>query len=184
MPPVVTSYQIYHNDPDRAANLANLANIGVAVHKLIQLQDNGNPTVWEFSAAYYVGADGKRHAFPDSKTFFTWYPDFSSVESIAPDKLASIPMGASVHYKPGVKMIKFNTSNKVYAVSLGGQLHWIKTEEVAKSLYGSDWKTKVDDESDAFYADYTVGSDIASAADFNVTLQEASASQISADLGL
>lgn len=182
--PVVTSYQEYESDPNRDMNLANLSKIGIATDELVISQDYEFSSVWEFSAPYFVGTDGRRHAFPSVDTYFSWFPNLSYVNAVPQEKLASIPLGANVHYRSGVRMVKFMSSPKVYAVSLGGQLHWIKTEELAKELYGSDWQTKIDEINVAFFTDYVIGSDITAASDFNVTSQEPAASQISKDLGL
>jgi len=98
--------------------------------------------------------------------------------------LASIPLSLNVRYKPGRRMIKFITDPKVYAVSRGGVLRWVKTEGVATALYGSLWNKSVDDLSDAFYTNYTFGTDVNDASDFNINAQELSVGNISADYGL
>jgi len=177
-------YQTYSKDADRAKNVQNLVNIGVEIHALVKLQDDGDKTTQEDTAVYYIGTDGRRHAFPNDKVFFTWYLDFSGVKVLGADKLASIPLGANVHYKPGVRMVKFTTDPKVYVVSLGGQLRWIQTEALAKALYGDGWNARIDDLSDAFYVNYSFGAPIAAAADFSVSAQSAGADKISTDLGL
>jgi hypothetical protein len=184
MAPYTTTYQV--SGPSSQATqqtlLANLTSVGVSVNALVKLPDDGNPATQEDSAVYYIGADGKRHAFPNDKTYFTWYPDFSSVTIVSGASLASIPLGPNVHYKPGTKMVKFQTDPKVYAVELNGKLRWIRTEEIATALYGADWNTKIDDLSDAFFANYSFGADIAQASDFNPATQSASATTISTDL--
>jgi hypothetical protein len=76
-------------------------------------------------------------------------------------------LGSNVTYRPGVKMVKFTTVPKVYAVAHGGVLRWVKTENVASDLYGVNWNTKIDDISDAFFANYAFGSDINSSNDYN-----------------
>src|SRR5688572_27207980 len=53
-------------------------------------------------AVYYRGLDGKRHAFPNAKVYFTWYQDFSGVEEIPADAMAALPLGKQVTYRPGV----------------------------------------------------------------------------------
>ncbi len=111
-------------------------------------------------AVYYVDGTGKRHAFPNERTFFTWYAGFDSVIELGSSELSSFPLGQNVNYRPGVRMVKFTTLNKVYAVGRYGELRWVTSESVATSLYGGDWNTKIDDISDAFYGDYTFGADI------------------------
>lgn len=132
-------------------------------------------------AVYYYGADGKRYVFPNEKTYKTWYDDFSTVKTITDADLAAISIGGNVTYKPGVKMIKITTDPKVYAVSKGGTLRWIKTEPLAILLYGADWSQKVEDVPDAFFTNYLVGSPLESAADYGVSAEVSAATSISAD---
>ncbi len=122
-------------------------------------------------AVYYVGSDGRRHAFPNSRVFFTWYENFDTVQEISLVELAAYQLGPNVTYRPGVRMVKFASLNKVYAIERNGILRWVKTEDVARSLYGADWNEKVDDISDVFYNDYDFGSDIDFANQYNVTAQ-------------
>ena len=133
-------------------------------------------------AVYYYGFDGMRHAFANSNIFFTWYSDFNSVVTVEPSALGSIPLGKNVTYRPGVRMVKFMTDPKVYAVSLGGDLRWIANEDVATSLYGADWNTKIDDLSDSLYGNYTFGADINSTNDYNPTSEMNSATKIDTSL--
>lgn len=118
-------------------------------------------------AVYYIGRDGKRHAFPNSRVFFTWYGGFDSVEEVELSRLSQFPLGPNVQYRAGVRMVKFTTDPKVYAVSRGGLLRWVKTEELARAYYGDTWNTKIDDIPDTFYTNYTFGTDIGAVADYN-----------------
>lgn len=121
------------------------------------------------NAVYYYGKDGFRYVFPNTKTYFTWYENFDDVKWISDEDLGKIQIGGNVTYKPGEKMVKITSDPKTYAVDEGGTLRWITTEEAAVELYGSDWNTKIDDVPDAFFSNYEMGSDIASADDFNRT---------------
>lgn len=114
-----------------------------------------------FSAVYYCGADGKRHAFPNDRIYFTWYADFKTVKTVTDAELAAVPLGKNVTYRPGSKMVKIESIPNVYAIEKGGVLRWIKSPDVAASIYGSTWTKKVDDISDAFFLDYTQGEEIA-----------------------
>jgi len=129
-------------------------------------------------AVYYSALDGKRHAFPNSKVYFTWYADFSTVKEISADAMAALPLGKQVTYRPGVKLVKFTSLNNVYAVARGGTLRWVKTEAVAVALYGADWNKKIDDISDAFYLDYVFGADINAASEYSPSGETAGATTI------
>ncbi len=153
--------------PQFQTSVQNLARLPVPIHTLVKLPDDGKASTQYDSAVYYTGADGKRHAFPNANVYFTWYKDFSGVQVISEDQLASITLGSNVTYKPGVKMVKFTTDPKVYAVAKGGILRWIKTEAAAVTLYGSLWNKNIDDISDAFYANYSFGQDVTGLSDFD-----------------
>jgi hypothetical protein len=120
-------------------------------------------------AVYYVGKDGKRHAFPNSKVFFTWYANFNEVQEVSLTVMSAYGLGRNVGYRPGIRMVKFTTLNNVYAVTRTGGLRWITTEAIASTLYGADWNTKVDDIADTFYGDYTFGNPVTDLANINLT---------------
>ncbi len=135
-------------------------------------------------AVYYYASDGKRYVFPDEKTYKTWYSDFSTVKTITDAELAAISIGGNVTYRPGVKLVKITTDPKVYAVSMGGELHWIQTEAIAVALFGADWATLVQDVPDPFFVNYTVGTAISDASQYDPAAEMAAASSINVDLGL
>ena len=110
-----------------------------------------------FSAVYYMGEDGFRYVFPNDKTYFTWYSDFSTVKTVSDADLATIQIGGNVTYRPGSKMVKINSDPKTYLVTHGGVLRWVSTEADAIALYGADWNTKIDDVPDGFFTNYTMG---------------------------
>lgn len=135
-------------------------------------------------AVYYYAADGKRYVFPNEKTYFTWYSDFSSVVTITDAELAAISIGGNVTYRPGVKMIKITTDPKVYAVSMGGELRHVPSEACAITLYGANWNTMIEDVPDGFFVNYTVGSPIAAdCSDYDKAAEMAASPTINTDLG-
>lgn len=146
--------------------------------------DHGDLVKASGPSVYYFGQDGKRYVFPNEKTYFTWYKDFGSVRSISDQELAALTIGGNVTYRPGVKMLKIESDPKVYAVSRGGVLHWIKTELVARDLYGENWNTRVDDISPAFFVNYELGTDIEAASDYSPLDETASTPSIDVDKGL
>ncbi|MBI4139279.1 Ig-like domain-containing protein [Candidatus Uhrbacteria bacterium] len=152
--------------------VTKISSAGFNLHEIVKLPDDGNANTQEDSAVYYLGADGKRHAFPNERVFFTWYCDFSNVKTIVPDKLAELPLSLNVTYIPGKKLVKFQTDPKVYAVDKGGVLRWIKTEAIAIALYGSAWNKNVDDISDAFFTNYVFGNDVAGETDYHPEIAE------------
>lgn len=157
------------SSPEQAARLQNVARIGVAVHALVKLPNDGNSSTQEDSAVYYIGTDGRRHAFPNDRVFFSWYANFNDVQVVSRADLASVQLGSNATYKPGSKMVKFTTDPKVYAVSANSSLRWVTTEAAAIALYGASWNRQIDDIADTFYTNYLFGADIYSASDFDRT---------------
>lgn len=118
------------------------------------------------TAVYYFAADGKRYVFPNEKTYFTWYSDFSQVKTVSAGALAAVPIGGNVTYRPGRKMVKITTDPKVYAVDQGGFLRHITTASIAESLYSISWKNQIDDLPDAFFTNYRIGTPIEATRDY------------------
>lgn len=114
-------------------------------------------------AVYYYASDMKRYVFPNEKTYFSWYQNFSSVQTISDSELASIMIGGNVTLRPGTNLVKITTDPKVYAVAPNGQLRWVESEALAISLYGSSWASRVVDVADGFFVNYSVGPSISSA---------------------
>lgn len=131
---------------------------------------------------YYFAPDGHRYVFPNSKTYFTWYKDFSTVKQIPDGQLATVAMGRSnVTYRPGRKMIKITTDPKVYAVDQGGILRWVSTAQLAETLYGLSWKNQIDDVADSFFSNYKIGTPIQTASDYQPANVMTQTTQISDD---
>lgn len=137
-----------------------------------------------FSAVYYMGEDGFRYVFPNDKAFFTWYSNFDTVKVISDADMAKIQIGGNITYKPGVKMVKINTDPKTYAVDAGGVLRHVTSEAVAISLYGNDWNKKIDDIADGFFPNYTVGTAINAAVEYNPVSVAATVTDINTDKDL
>jgi hypothetical protein len=106
------------------------------------------------STVYYFASNGKRYVFPNEKTYFTWYQDFSNVKQIPDGQLSTIPLGGNVTYRPGRKMVKITTDPRVYVVDQGGVLRHVGSEQLAQTLYGISWKNQIDDVPDGYFTNY------------------------------
>lgn len=118
------------------------------------------------SAVYYFAQDGKRYVFPNEKTYFTWYSNFSGVKTVSARVLAAVPIGGNVTYRPGRKMLKITTDPKVYVVDQGGFLRHVTTASIAESLYSISWKNQIDDLPDQLFTNYRLGTPISDTRDF------------------
>ncbi len=133
------------------------------------------------STVYYFASNGKRFVFPNDKTYFTWYTNFDGVKTISDRTLAAIPLGGNVTYRPGVKMVKITTDPKVYAVDQGGVLRWVKTQQLAESLFGLAWKSQIDDVPDPFFVNYKVGNPIELSTEYSPSNVRTNTTTISQD---
>lgn len=158
--------------------------LGLAVGDLIKIPDDNDVNSLSDTAVYYYASNGKRYVFPNEKTYFTWYPDFSEVKTIPLDQMSLIPIGGNVTYRPGTRMLKFQTDVKTYIVTRGGVLRWVKTEEVARGWFGAQWNAYIDDVSEAFYINYTFGNPIENHLDLVLDIIRDATQTIDIDKGL
>ena len=158
--------------------------IPISAGDLIKIPDDGDAKTLNDTAVYYYAKNGKRYVFPNEKTYFTWYPDFSAVKTIPIDQMSLIPIGGNVTYHPGTRMVKFQTDTKTYMVTRGGVLRWAKTEEVATGWFGPNWNQYVDDISEAFYVNYTFGTPVESPLDLALDVIRNGTLTIDADKGI
>ncbi|MFO0764720.1 MAG: Ig-like domain-containing protein [Patescibacteria group bacterium] len=161
----------------------NGLDLALPVGSLIKIPDDNNATTLSDTAVYYYASNGKRYVFTNEKTFFSWYPDFSSVQTITLEQMSLIPIGGNVTYKPGSRLVKFQTDTKTYLPTKGGVLRWVMTEQVARQWFGADWNTKVDDISEAFFVNYQMGEPIGNALDLSPEGIRAQVTTIDKDLG-
>lgn len=118
---------------------------------------------------YWYATDGKRYVFPNALAFYSWFPSFDNVRTIADSELYAIAIGGNVTYRPGAKLVKVTTDPRTYAVSRGGVLRHVTSEALASQLYGYDWRSKVNDVPDVYFTNYTVGSPLYNVSDYNVS---------------
>jgi hypothetical protein len=136
------------------------------------------------STIYYQAINGKRYVFPDAETYFSWYDDFNKLITISARELSQIPLAGNVTVRPGTRLIKIQSDPKVYAVSQGGVLRWVKNEELARGLYGSNWQDQVIDISVAFFINYQIGQPIEKLKDFDPFLEKNTVVAIDQNKGL
>jgi hypothetical protein len=134
---------------DQALN-DRLAALPVPVNSLVKIATD--------SAVYLVGSDGFRHAYPNEKTYFSWYCAFDGIITISSSDLSKIPLGKNIVYRPGSRLVKFQSVPTVYSVEQNGTLRALPSEAFALNNFGPTWMKQVDDISDAFYTDYRIGS--------------------------
>ncbi len=149
-------------------------NMSLAANKLVK----GSSTT-----IYYLGANNKRYAFMDTATFLSWYGNFSSVKPVSDSVLASYVLGGIVTYRPG-SLVKITTDPKVYAVSRGGTLRWLSTQDLALAIYGVNWQTEIIDISDSLLANYKFGDPILALGTYDPLAEKNAVTSIDFDKGI
>jgi len=106
---------------------------------------------------YYVGLDHKRHTYPNEAVYFSWNQGWGGVADASDAILSQIPLGKNMVIRPGTHLIKIQSDPKVYAVDANGTLRWIKTAEIASTVYGTNWEKRIIDLNVTQFADYISG---------------------------
>lgn len=93
---------------------------------------------------YYIASDKQKYPFPDDAILKSWYPESANIKIISNIEMIKIPSGkAKITARPGVKLVKFPNSPKVYVVKAGALLRWMKNEKVADWYYGKNWQHEI-----------------------------------------
>ena len=114
-------------------------------------------------AIYQIQADGKKHLFVNSPTFWSYYAGTwsnlkrdgfdASIETISQDIFDSIDTGNNIVIKPGSRLIKFSNSPKVYVIFSDNKLKSF-SEQKALEIYGGLWKNKLVSIQNGFESNY------------------------------
>lgn len=112
---------------------------------------------------YFVASDAKAYPFPDEATYFSWNPSFAKLKVVERKDVANVSMKSIITVKPGTRVIKFGNDPKLYAVSRGARLRWIKNEDVLTDLYSTTWRNYFITLPANRMNDYSIGEAIAKA---------------------
>jgi hypothetical protein len=96
------------------------------------------------STVYALSDNGLLYPFPNLATFLTYESDFTNVEIVSNDVIATTTVGQAVLPRAGTVLVKIPASPKVFVLAPGTAvdepvLHWIPSEGIAASLFGPDW---------------------------------------------
>jgi len=144
-------------EPGLTERLALFTTLDRSVNEIIKFIDTDDPQRPNYSSIYYLGADGRRHAFPDISTYSSWNCDYPDSHVIRISDLSQIPIGKNITYRPGLHLVKFQSVSTVYLVQPGSLLRPIKDEATAQRLSGDNWNKQISEISEAFYTDYVIG---------------------------
>ena len=114
----------------------------------------------DISTVFLVDENNVRNPYPIYHVWESYFGrDYSSVEIISQNNILQYLLGKNIFFKVG-SLMKVKSDPKIYQVAENGVLHWIKSEETAKRLFGDNWAKLVYDLSEVFFGDYTIGDPI------------------------
>ncbi len=123
------------------------------------------------SKTVYLKSGNKMWRVTDATTYFTWFDSWSEVNSVSSPTLKVYLDGSTfmgdAPLAPGTR-VKANNSPKVYVSGTDGSLHWIVSETVANSIYGSGWNQGILEVTPERLWNYVMGANINSHQDVKV----------------
>lgn len=110
------------------------------------LLDLGHADVQAYKAfgsnTVYLKSGQKMWSVPDEATYFSWFDSWNAVIEISDPTLKVYKEGhtflGDAPFAPGTR-VKAVGNPRVYVSGTDGGLHWIVSETVADSIYGSSW---------------------------------------------
>ncbi len=130
---------------------------------IIKVDDKNKP------ALYLIDSQGQRQLFSNAVTFWTWYSgDWSNIKDSNNNKIVikyisqadfeKLSSTKNVVAKANSKLLKFDNSDNVYAVTGNGIINTIVSgndDSVARKLYGNNYKNLIITTQSSFEGDYT-----------------------------
>ncbi len=118
------------------------------------------------STVYYVDEGCARRPFVNGTAYFTYEDNWSPVEVVTVEDFSTSHLGLLMPPKPETVLVKIESTPEVYAVETSDDdstiatLRWVPTEEIAQTLFGTDWDLSVIDVSSAFFIRFGFGSSL------------------------
>ncbi|MFH1404551.1 MAG: hypothetical protein ABIH21_00440, partial [Patescibacteria group bacterium] len=124
------------------------------------------------SSSMVYRIDGSvRKPYLNPTIYATWEKGWKNVSQVGGTELSEYSMGAPMLPKPGVVLVKTVDSPKVYWVEEADDgsymLQWVKTENVAKEMFGVAWADYVVDIDANLMSRYSQGDTIENPASVN-----------------
>ena len=144
------------------ATFSSLLDLGTASVKAVKALNTN---------AVYIINGSQMWKIPDPTTYFTWFHSWSEVTTVSPQTLKaymdkSTFMGDAL-FAPGTR-VKSMADTRVYVIGTDRQLHWIISETVADSIYGSAWNRGIIEVRPERLWNYQTGGNIQSNKDIQV----------------
>jgi hypothetical protein len=117
------------------------------------------------AAKVYLVDGTDRWAIPSEKSYFTWFDSWNEVKTITEAELSQYADKGVAKFAPGTK-VKLANDPKVYVVGADEKLHWITTQAIAYTVYGTTWNKNIVEVTQSEMIGHAYGSMIYSEADY------------------
>jgi len=125
-----------------------------------------------FDTVYYVTSDGDRMPFWNATTFFTYADSWSEVVWVTDATLATMDLEEPMLPKPGVVLVKIQSTPEVYWVEAGYVTRWVMSEEIAIAMFGENWSDYIIDVEPTLFGWYAAGDQIDAAYEVDTTVMK------------
>lgn len=117
------------------------------------------------SPMVYLVDGAERWAIPSEKAYFTWFDSWNEVKTVSEAELSQYADKGVAKFAPGTK-VKLFDDPKVYVVGSDGKLHWITTQAIAYTVYGSTWNKNIVEATQSEMIGHSYGTMVTSEADY------------------
>ncbi len=111
----------------------------------------------------YLVSNNKIWSVPTPSVFLSWFDSYNKVTGVSSATLSAYKQlyvnAGNANYAPGTK-IKSTANARVYVVGTDGALHWVTSETVANSIWGTRWNKGIITLRPEGLWNYQMGSDV------------------------
>jgi len=130
--------------------------MGKTYYNLSDLKTGDLVKIEADSAIYLIDTLGRRRLFPNEATYWTWYSGSwaeQDLKLLSQDDFDKLGQDAHMTVKPGLKLVKFENSPRIYEVIVDNKLSLLSREQ-AKARWSENWENQVVIVQNAFEVDY------------------------------
>ena len=132
------------------------ASLDIAPSNVEAYKAFGEPTI-------FLVSNNKIWTVPNESTFYSWFNSFDQVTEVTPATLSVYKdlyeNVGTANYAPGTR-VKSTANARVYVVGQDGQFHWVTSETVANSIWGTRWNKVINSVTPDQIWNYQIGTEV------------------------
>lgn len=126
--------------------------------------DEVTAAMTDWSNTVYLIDGSEYYEITSEDVYFSWFESFETVELVDDAWFDAYTYAGSARLAPGTR-VKLEGDPKLYIVGDDGKLHWLISQAVAYSIYGSEWNQNVIEMNYEQLVPYSYGKTVNSEAD-------------------